>query len=353
MHKKNSAIKNFKAPKAKILIVDDCNVTLKFEEDLMRTYDIDVSIANSGEECINLVKTKKFDMIFIDHIMPYMDGIETVSKIRNLNDEYFKNVIIIALTAITSSNNFSMYIKSGFNDLLEKPLDNFKLNKILYTYLPKEYIFFNISAKPIDKKYNEIEIKIKNIDVQKAINNYSGSIDNYLSLLSVAYHDGKQKLKMIKAFADNQDIQRYTIEVHSLKTVAALIGDSNLSQLSKIHEIAGTNNDLDFILENVDSLLNTYSNLLNNIELLLPKENTAIKPKIKDFTNEHLSNLVNSIANSLDNFDLDSANESLTYLMNYDLPDAQISILNKVKEYMDIFDYDNAYELITNLNCNL
>lgn len=351
MYNKNSTIKNFKAPKAKILIVDDCNLTLKFEENLMRTYGIDVSIANSGEECINLVKTKKFEIIFIDHIMPYMDGIETVSKIRNLNNEYFKNVIIIALTANTSSNNFSMYIKSGFNDLLEKPLDNLKLNKILYTYLPKEYIFFNIPAKAIDKKYNEI--KFNNIDMQKAIKNYCGSIDNYLSLLSVAYHDGKHKLKMIKAFADNQDIQRYTIEVHSLKTVAALIGDSNLSQLSKIHEIAGTNNDLDFILENVDSLLNTYSSLLKNIELLLPKENTAIKPQIKDFTNEHLSNLVNSIANSLDNFDLDSANESLTDLMNYDLPDAQISILNKTKEYMDIFDYDSAYKLIINLNCNL
>ena len=166
---------------------------------------------------------------------------------------------------------------------------------------------------------NLIEIKIKDVDTKKAIQNCCGSIDNYISLLSVAYYDGKNKLKIIKDFANNKDIENYTIEVHALKTVATLIGDTKLFHLSKRHEIAGTNNDLKFILENVNSLLSAYDNLLNNIKVVLPKEDTTIKRKMKTFTTENLSDLVNATADAIDNFDLDSANESLNHLLNYNL----------------------------------
>lgn len=121
-----------------------------------------------------------------------------------------------------------------------------------------------------------------------------------------------------------------------------------LCQLAKHHEVAGTSNDLNFILENVDFLLESYDDLLNNIKLILPEKNPKIKPKIKDFTNHDLFGFINDIASAIDNFDLDSAYESLNHLLEYDLTKSQISVLNKVKSYMSIFDYDNAYELITN-----
>ena len=140
MYENNNTVKPFIAQKAKVLIVDDSIVTLKIEEDLMRTYGMDVSTAKSGAECINLLNTNRYDIIFMDHMMPNMNGIETTIKIRKINDEYFKNVIIIALTANSTPNICSMYIKNGFNDFLEKPIDNLKLNKFLRTYIPRKYI---------------------------------------------------------------------------------------------------------------------------------------------------------------------------------------------------------------------
>ncbi|OOM74662.1 CAI-1 autoinducer sensor kinase/phosphatase CqsS [Clostridium puniceum] len=184
-------IKPFIAEKAKILIVDDSNVTLKIEEDLMKTYGMDVNTAKSGKECLTLLNSHRYDIIFMDHMMPYMDGIETTQKIRKMNGEYFKNVVIIALSASITPNVYSIYIKNGFNDFLEKPIDISKLNNYLRTYLPRKYIIESNSISYDIKEFSEM--KIKNVDTKKTIQNCCGSLDNYLSLLSVAYHDGKKK----------------------------------------------------------------------------------------------------------------------------------------------------------------
>lgn len=347
----NIIIKHFAAPKAKILIVDDSNVTLKVEEDMIKTYGINVTTAKSGKECLSLLTTEKYDIIFMDHMMPNMDGIETTLRIRNMKDEYFKKVIIIALTATITPNSSSMYLQNGFNDFLKKPLENIQLNKFLRTYLPRKYIIE--TAAPEFNASSFDKIKIKDVDTRKAIQNCFGNIDNYLSLLSVAYYEGKNKIKVIKNCAANKDIKNYTIEVHALKSVAELIGDMKLFELAKHHEIAGTEDDLKFILENVDFLLNSYNELLNNIKPVLPKENAKSTPKIKDFTNDYLLNLIEDIANAIDNFDLDSASEVLSLVLDYELTNSQITVLNKVKSYMNIFDYDNAYELITNFKYTL
>lgn len=350
-YNQNNIIEPFISEKAKILIVDDSKVTLKIEEDLMKAYGMDVTTAKSGEECLDLLNTNKYDIIFMDHMMPNMDGLETTLKIRKRNNEYFKNVIIIALTANTSPNVCSMYIKNGFNDFLEKPIELTKLNKIIRAYLPRKYI---IEPKIITSNIEEFsELKIKDIDTAKAIEACCGNLENYLSLLSVAYHDGKNKIKIIKEFANTNDIKNYTIEVHALKTVAALIGATSLSELSSRHEIAGTSNDFTFISKNIDSLLNNYDAILNNIKLVLPKDDIDIKPKIKDFTIQQISDLVIATADAIDNFDLDLISETLNHLLNYDLSDSQISTLNKVKSYINVLDYDNAFELITKFNSSL
>jgi len=329
--------------KAKILIVDDSNVTLKIEEDFMKTYSMDVSTASSGEECLSLLKDNRYDIIFMDHMMPGMDGIETTLKIRKNNDKYFKNVIIIALTANESPNVCSMYVKNGFNDFLKKPIELANFNQILSAYLP-------IEKKIIIPHVEEFnELIIKDVDTKKALQNCCGNLNNYLSLLSVAYHDGRNKINIIKAFAIANDIKNYTIEVHALKTVAAIIGATQLSELAKLHEIAGLHNDLAFILDNVDLLVSVYDNILNNIKLALPESNIEINPKIKNFTVHDLYCLVKSTADAIDNFDLDLTNENLNQLLNYDLSDSQISTINKVQTFINAYDYDNAFELIANL----
>lgn len=225
---------NFIAPKARVLIVDDNMVTLNFEKELLEQYQMNISIAKSGFECLELIKKEKFDIVFIDHIMPDMDGITTAHNIRKLSGEYYENLILIALTCNDSPNLLSNYIKNGFNDFVKKPINNKILNCVLKTYLPRNIIEnCNIYNDKVNKSYY---LNIPDIDLKSALIYFENDINKYLALLTVAYNDGIHKCSLIKKHALNKDIKNYMIEVHSLKSVCAIIGNYTLSNLAKQHE---------------------------------------------------------------------------------------------------------------------
>lgn len=344
----NSNIKKFIAPKAQILIVDDNIVTLNAEKELLELYQMNVSVVQSGHECLEIIKTQKFDIIFIDHIMPNMDGIDTAIAIRNLPNQYYKNLILIALTCNDSPHIFSTYIKNGFNDFLEKPLDLGLLNRVLRTYLSRNLIIEEPITSTSKKDYDNLNIP--NVDVKKALLYCGNDINKYLSLLTVAYNDGKKKCLLIKEYAHNKDLNNYMIEVHSLKSVSSIIGNHNLSLLAKQHEEASLNGDLNFIEENFNNLILQYQLFLKNIEPFTINSRVPSRNKIKRFNKDKVIELIKSVANSIDDFDLDNSFKYLDELLHYNLGKDQIDILYKVKDYLNLFDYDSAYDLTAKLN---
>ncbi|MBR6307200.1 MAG: response regulator [Lachnospiraceae bacterium] len=127
------------APDAKVLVVDDNAVNLKVSQGLIRTFGITVDTCKSGRECLEILKDNKdYDIIFIDHMMPELDGIDTLNMIRSDSSEYMKKVPLIALTANVVSGVREMFISEGFDDYVPKPIDMVWLNAILRKYLPKE-----------------------------------------------------------------------------------------------------------------------------------------------------------------------------------------------------------------------
>ncbi|MCR4728901.1 MAG: response regulator [Lachnospiraceae bacterium] len=124
---------------AKVLVVDDNAVNLKVAQGLIRTYGIEVDTCMSGRQCLEILKTHKdYDIIFIDHMMPELDGIDTLNLIRADSDEYMQKVPLIALTANVVSGVREMFISEGFNDYVPKPIDMVWLNGILRKYLPSD-----------------------------------------------------------------------------------------------------------------------------------------------------------------------------------------------------------------------
>lgn len=344
----NNNIKKFIAPKAQILIVDDNIVTLNIEKELLELYEINVSVVQSGHECLELIKSQKFDIIFIDHIMPNMDGIDTAIAIRNLPNQYYKNLILIALTCNDSPHIFSTYIKNGFNDFLEKPLDLRLLNRVLRTYLSRNLIIEAPTTSQSKKDY--YNLNIPNIDVKKALLYCGNNINRYLSLLTVAYNDGKKKCLLIKEYALNKDLNNYMIEVHSLKSVSTILGNHKLSLLAKQHEEASLNGNLSFIEENFNNLILQYELFLKNIKPFTINSRISSKKERKGFNEIKVLELIKSVANSIDDFDLDNSFKYLDELLNYNLGKDQIDILYKVKDYLNLFDYDSAYDLTAKLS---
>ena len=127
------------APDAKVLVVDDNMVNLKVASGLLKTFDLKVDTAKSGRECLEILKnTRDYDIIFLDHMMPELDGIETLNLIRADNSEYMQKVPVIALTANVMNGVRDMFISEGFNDFVPKPIDISWVNTILRKYLPLE-----------------------------------------------------------------------------------------------------------------------------------------------------------------------------------------------------------------------
>lgn len=345
-------INNYKnSSEAKILIVDDSRVTLTIESDLMKKYCNNVTTASSGYEAVNLISEGcSYDIIFIDYMMPDMDGSETAAMIKELPQ--CKDTVLILLTA-SSHDSLSPKITENFTDFLEKPINLNELKKILLTYLPEYFI-----TEPVLEKENTIEknnftvpdINIKNLDINKALENCGGSMDNYYSILSVSYYDGENKLNILKNLIENNDIRNYTIEVHALKTVAALIGDFKLSKMASEHEEAGRNFDYKFIDDNFDSLYEEYSSLLKSIKPVIEKENSS--PQImqtKSYNRSDLLSLLHKLDDSIDNFDLDLSRELLNEIFKYKLPLSSYYVLKSVRNYLNIFDYDNSQRLVKNI----
>ena len=131
---------NFTAPQAKVLIVDDNKINIIVLKNLLRMNEVQVDMAMSGEACIDCVKDEEYNIIFMDHMMPGMDGIETLKTISNMEDNRSRDAVVIALTANAVSGVEDMYKDEGFTDYLLKPVEFDKLENMLYKYLPNELI---------------------------------------------------------------------------------------------------------------------------------------------------------------------------------------------------------------------
>lgn len=127
----------FTAPQAKILVVDDNLINLKVAEGLMKPYGMQIVTVDSGRDAIKAIQSKDYDMVFMDHMMPQMDGVETLEHIRALDGDYYKNVPVVMLTANAVAGVREMFIEAGFNDYMSKPMETTVLYKVLRTWLPE------------------------------------------------------------------------------------------------------------------------------------------------------------------------------------------------------------------------
>jgi CheY-like chemotaxis protein/HPt (histidine-containing phosphotransfer) domain-containing protein/two-component sensor histidine kinase len=273
----DSAATRFIAPNARILIVDDVRTNLTVAEGLMLPYKMQIDLCISGIESIEMIKKISYDLVFMDHMMPEMDGMETVKRIRGLGDEdsYFANLPIAALTADAVFGTREKFLSNGFDDFLSKPIDLIKLNSVLEKLLPKEkqekvsdYAKI-VEANGFDSE--AFKIKIEGINVKKGIELMGGNLKRYMQTLAVFHKDGIQKIEEIGKCLETDNFQLYVTYVHALKSAAANIGASDLSEEARKLEMAGKQEDFAFIKLNNAQFMANLKALLNDINGILEK----------------------------------------------------------------------------------
>ncbi len=264
----------FIAPDAKALVVDDNPVNLKIACGFLKNYQLDVDTAISGEECLDMILTKKYDIIFLDYMMPRLDGIDTLQLIRakKIDDEYFAEVPVIALTADAISSVKNKFKMVGFQEFITKPIQFQKLENVLREYLPKKYIIEK-TEEQTQSDNEKADFSIPFVETDIGIENCGGTVDDYIQILEIFYKFGSDKISKIKQMLDDGNIKDYTIEVHSLKSSAANIGALEVSKLARELEMAGKEEKVEVIRNKNDDMLRKYSSLLDNIKSVLDKNN--------------------------------------------------------------------------------
>ena len=258
----------FTAPDSRVLIVDDINTNLKVAQGLLLPYNMQLDLRKSGKEAIEAIQSKNYDLVFMDHKMPEMFGTEAVRRIREMGalDPYYSSVPIVALTADAVSGTKEMFLESGFNDYLSKPIDTVKLGAILETWISKskqKSIVTESGNRTGGKKDKAVEVN--GLDVGKGISLSGGTTELYLGALEAFYEDGIEKIGQITKCLETGNISLYTTNVHALKGAAAQIGGDGLSEAAYALEKAGDRNDLEFIGTHNPLFIDSLKSLLSNI----------------------------------------------------------------------------------------
>ena len=340
------------APEANVLIVDDINTNLKVANGLLLPYKMNVDLCNSGKEAIEAVKAKRYDIVFMDHRMPDMDGVETTERIRAMGseDRYYRDLPIIALTANAVAGMKEMFLENGFDDFLTKPIDTVRLNSVLEKWIQKNKQTGStiVNSKDTNKPDPLLSsIEIEGVDINKGLLLSGGTTNYYFEILATFLDDWSMKTKEIIKSLETENLPLYTTYVHALKSAAANIGADKLSEAAYALEKAGRQGDLAFITAGNDDTLLMLARLLKNINAALSSR--GINKADVSLETEKLKSELNILKSALQTFDFEIINRAVDTLSVLEQTDSDRVEIRKISRHILMSEYDEAEALIDSL----
>ena len=274
---------SFLAPDAKILVVDDVTMNLKVVEGLLKATKIQIDTAVSGSECLECVKTTPYQIIFLDHMMPEMDGLETLEHMKNLADNPNAQTPVIMLTANAIVGAKEEYIEAGFTDYLTKPIRETELLEMILKYLPEELVCEN-GGQGIEKSQDAQDMEqpeaggegaeplqrleqLEGLDVKTGLTYCMNEEDFYIEMLQEFLQ--ADKASQLKHFLAEEDWDNYRTTVHALKSTSLTIGAAHLSGEAKALEMAAKEGNMDYIRSHHDGVMDEYKELTDHLKEIL------------------------------------------------------------------------------------
>jgi len=350
----------FQAPDVRILAVDDTPINLQVLTGLLKRTRIRCDTAESGEKALEMANETKYDLFLIDHMMPEMDGIETLEALKILPFYADNRTPAIALTANATNGAREMYLNSGFSGYLSKPVSGRSLEKTLESFLPPEKLIYpgqegyEEARKTADSStgdigmFNEMSalfLEKFGVDIASGLAN-SGGKDIYDSVVKDFQTLASMRADELEKLASGSDLKNFTIKVHALKSSARLVGALELSKKAAHLEECGNRGDIDEIRELLPSLLEdlrSYTLLLAPLAGVIPSVPGAEKPGISE---DELEGALLSVKTFAEAFDFDSAEDLLNDLSNYDLPAGYDEKVRKASDMVRLLDRDGLLELL-------
>lgn len=341
---------SFLAPDAKLLVVDDNAVNRKVLRNLLKETEIQVSEAGGGAECLQLVQENHYDLIFLDHMMPEMDGVETLHRMRELEDFSCKDTPVVVLTANAVAGAREQYLKEGFDDFLSKPIVPDKLEHMIRKMLPEELLQAADPAKTpavqaaadacpenlpvvegLDWNYAWLHLPDREL-LAYTLQEFYDQIDAAADSLERAYEQ----------ITEETFFEQYRIQVHAMKSLAATVGIVTLSGVARVLESAAKDGKIDIIKSMTDIFLEewrSYRQRLQGVFGIGAEE----KQEIADYS--VIRALVEMIRISMQEMDIDRADELMKQLRAYAFPEEVGQNIQKLAEAVTNLDPEETERL--------
>ena len=341
----------FTAPEAQVLVVDDNSVNRRVFTNLLKATKVMVDEAAGGMECIRMAGEKQYDVIFLDHMMPDLDGIETLHRLRGLKDCPSHDAPVVALTANAVSGAKEMYLREGFDSFLSKPINPDKLEKMLMEMIPEDKITYEEItsdaangnggtdlAKPgqaermddlpqldgIDWEYALLHLK--DIDILK------DTVDNFYFAMEQEADELMQFFQILQETQGEQQkaLGQFEIKVHAMKSAAAMIGAVSLSGIARMLEYAAKAGESEVILAVTPAFLGEWRKMK---EILKSYVETATEETESDKPMADLGVLqeqLRQVDDAMQDMDIDKADEVMAQIQKSRYPEPLISVIGKL-----------------------
>lgn len=343
----------FTAPEARILLVDDNDVNRSVFCNLLKQTQVQIVDVESGQRCLEMMESKEFDLVFLDHMMPEMDGVETLRRMKELEGNLSPHVPVIVLTANAVTGAKSYYLAKGFDDFLSKPIMPEKLEEMLMRYLPEHYIkeisddmvLENGVMEAADVTESLPELEEFDLAYARLHLPDDEMIRRTMIMVYRSMDKTIEELEELKRHFSGQqmdkELQQYRVCVHSLKSTAATIGALLLSKLARILEVAA-------LEQNVEKILILHPILIE--ELQKHKERLRVlesgDSKKESADRERILPILEQLAEALRQRDVDLADELAEELGNYEYEEETQEQIERLRQQILDLEPEEALDTI-------
>lgn len=359
----SSAIHQLLIHDTNVLLVDDNHINLMVAKGLLNSYGLSVDIVSSGKAAIEACEKNHYPIVFMDQMMPEMDGIEAMQKIREI-DSYYAfggEGKIIVLTADAIRGAREKLIAKGFDEYLGKPMNLKQLERLLVLYIPEEKLEMimpdtdsmeeeQMSEEETESETDYLKATLSDVDVDFGLENCGGKVSDYLSILKINFTYGDKNLEELESLLKEKDYENYTIKVHSVKSTTRGMGALKVSEIALKQEEAGRAGKYDYIDVHFTELQKEYKQLLQNLELvlqhfrMLEEQGTEVKGELLD--KEMISSVLTNIRNHVNAFEFAQVFEILEDVKGYQLPEEYQKLFSRLEGLMDNLAVDDIQKLL-------
>ena len=354
-----------------VLVVDDNPVNLKVICRSLESYGLTADAVGSGMDAINRCQVVNYPIVFMDQMMPQMDGVEAMTRIRQANSHYAPGAPgkIVALTANAINGVREELLREGFDDYLEKPMKFEELESVLLRFLPEECRGAGESTSANEETFvgttepkeqsdasaqneileTELGKKLPGIDVAKGLSCCGGKIPDYLDILKTLYDNGESQLSALEQSFDEKKMELYGVRAHALKGGLLNIGADELGAAARELELAAKSADWELIQKKHGAFGASYRSFLSEVQALLQEYGLLQGISASVDAPETYRNLLSQLRDCVMNFDYPKAAETVRDMAKLAQNEARKQEVEQLKQWLDEMEEEKLLNRIEEL----